>query len=225
MAVAKDNFCEKNLIYAGEKRPVSGENGKFYDVVRVPFSSIKLMGLEKNQYFSVQGNDKEVDIYYEISAEKVEIAKNYDREARKSATNEAMLGRCPVPGKSGKLIRCRGKCSECKIEETTHRYDDLRNIKSLDETHEDAEGNEYSMYDLLADPDQDVEEIVVYNSAMKELYKILDSYDDDSRKLLLSGFVKESQRSILESMGLKQTTGRERANKIFKEVKKKMLGE
>ena len=81
------------------------------------------------------------------------------------------------------------------------------------------------MYDLLADPDQDVEEIVVYNSAMKELYKILDSYDDDSRKLLLSGFVKESQRSILESMGLKQTTGRERANKIFKEVKKKMLGE
>ena len=121
MAVAKDNFCEKNLIYAGEKRPVSGENGKFYDVVRVPFSSIKLMGLEKNQYFSVQGNDKEVDIYYEISAEKVEIAKNYDREARKSATNEAMLGRCPVPGKSGKLIRCRGKCSECKIEETTHR--------------------------------------------------------------------------------------------------------
>ena len=135
------------------------------------------------------------------------------------------LGRCPVPGKSGKLIRCRGKCSECKIEESSHRYDDLRNIKSLDETHEDAEGNEYSMYNLLADTNQDVEEIVVYNSAMKELFKILDSYDDDSRKLLLSGFVKESQRSILESMGLKQTTGRERANKIFKEVKKKMLGE
>ena len=43
MAVAKDNSCEKNLIYAGEKRPVSGENGKFYDVVRVPFSSIKLI--------------------------------------------------------------------------------------------------------------------------------------------------------------------------------------
>lgn len=225
MAVSKDILCERDLVYAGDERPVNGENGKFYFEVRVPFSSIKIMGLQENQYFSVNGNDYEVDIYYEISEDKVEIGNDYHREARKSETNELMLTKCPMCGKRGKMIRCRGNCSECTIDEDSHRYNDLQAMKPLDATREDGEGNEYSLYDRIPDPKQNVNDSVIYADAMEHLQNTLAEFDENHRQLILSGFQEESQRSVLKNMGIKNSTGRDRADKLFKEVKKKVLGE
>ena len=94
-------------------------------------------------------------------------------------------------------------------------------IVSLDALMEDESGDSYTLHDLIADPDAEFEEQLVFNMDVHLMLKILES---DEREIIDALFFDNpkcyGERKIASKLGMGKTTLHKKKVKIFEKIRK-----
>ena len=201
-------------IFSGSKRPKQGEGSKYYIEVTCSKEEIKYMHLEQNQYFKNAAED-EYSVYYESEYSAFMSYKEFTNECERADYNEDAVFRCQIAGKKNHSVKCMKNCSECEYRPLKKQS---LNTEVAGDTNEPVEFG-----DLIVDKSVDVEGDAIRKMDMEKLMKILSEYTPEEVEILLSKFQNVSQNQVLDKLGIARSTGRDKCEKLFREVQQKML--
>lgn len=149
--------------------------------------------------------------YLEINGNKTpvseEVYRAYKQPIWAEHKRKEREKRCTISDGKGGTKRCDGDCSKCNKQQTG-------SVLSLERFTEDG-------FEVPA-PTGDLADVVAYKILLDELFKVLEEFDPDSRKLcelISAGF---SEREIADIFGVRQSTLNYRKNKLFEELRKRL---
>lgn len=156
-------------------------------------------------------NEKQYTIYIRSTKERIPVSKEefdaYYHDINIFRIRQQRHGRCACP--ASKRLTCDMDCLTCPF----HRMGDMR---SLDYTETDDEGNESAWADEIPDDSPLLEEIIANASEMKALYaRLLELMPEaiEIGELRLTGM---SDREISKETGIAKSTFEGRISRIKK---------